>query len=261
MGNITSAIKLVLIEDEPAYSLLLKKILEDINMDHTIVKEASTNKDALAFFQGTTDYDLVFMDIQLEDGYCFEMLNNITIEKPIIFCTSYDTHAIEAFKYNSIDYLLKPVKKEAVAAALKKYKKFQVNQDNSYLERIDKMISEIAPTEYKKRFLVRQASKLKLVNIDDIVCFYSDEGDTKLIEKNGTEYCIEYTMERLESLVDPKHFSRINRKVSINVNYLHSAEDYFNNRLKVKMQKEIPFDLVVSRNRVKDFKAWLKGVS
>lgn len=201
------------------------------------------------------------MDIHLQGGDCFKILNRINIDKPIIFCTTFDTYAIQAFKYNSIDYLLKPVTKEIIELALKKYQSLKKNSDNSYIERMDKMMDSIAPTQYKKRFLIRQANKLKLVKTDDIVCFYSDEGDTRLIEKNGSEHIIDFTMERLENLVNPNNHFRINRKMTINIDYIHSVEDYFNNRLKVKMQKKIPFDLVVSRNRVRKFKAWLKGIS
>jgi len=102
---------------------------------------------------------------------------------------------------------------------------------------------------------------LKLISVNDVVCFYSDEGDTRLIENNGCEYIIDYTMERLEKLVNPENYFRINRKMAINIDYIHSVEDYFNNRLKIKLQKNVPFDFVVSRNRVREFKTWLKGIS
>ena len=108
---------------------------------------------------------------------------------------------------------------------------------------------------------MRSGNKLQLILIDNVVCFYSNEGDTRLIENNGNEHVIDFTMERLEKIVNPQSFFRINRKMSVNIDYIHSVEDYFNNRLKIRMQKKVPFDLVVSRNRVKEFKIWLKGIS
>jgi DNA-binding LytR/AlgR family response regulator len=242
-------------------SKYLKKQIQDTGIKHKVVAEITKANAAIDFFSTNNDYDLVFMDIHLEDGDCFQILNSVTIEKPIIFCTTFDTYAIKAFKYNSIDYLLKPVKKDAVEIAFKKYHSLIKTQDNSHLERMDKMMETIAPTDYKKRFLVRSGNKLQLILIDNVVCFYSNEGDTRLIENNGNEHVIDFTMERLEKIVNPQSFFRINRKMSVNIDYIHSVEDYFNNRLKIRMQKKVPFDLVVSRNRVKEFKIWLKGIS
>ncbi|WP_339337959.1 MULTISPECIES: LytR/AlgR family response regulator transcription factor [unclassified Croceitalea] len=261
MNNTLDPIKLVIVEDEPISSTYLKKQINDIGIDYQVVAEIARTTDATAFFTSNKDYDLVFMDIHLEDGDCFKLLNEVTIEKPIVFCTTFDSYALKAFKYNSIDYLLKPVNKDDVEIALKKYLSLKKIEDNSHFERMDKMMETIAPTEYKERFLVRKANKLKLVHTDDVVCFYSNEGDTRLIEKNGSEHIIDYTVERLEKLMNPKYYFRINRKMCININYLHSVEDYFNNRLKIMMQKKMPFDLIVSRNRAKGFKVWLKGIS
>lgn len=250
-----------MIEDEPISSSYLKKQIRDLGVKHRIVAEITSVNKAIEFFSSDKDYDLVLMDIHLEDGDCFQILNNVSVEKPIIFCTTFDTYAVKAFKYNSIDYIIKPVKKDALENALKKYLALKKLQDNSHLERVDKMMDYIAPTVYKKRFLVRSGNKLKLVLINQGVCFYSNEGDTVLIDNNGIEHIIDFTLERLEKILDPQCFFRINRKVTLSMDYIHSVEDYFNNRLIVKMQKKIPLDLVVSRNRVKDFKLWLKGIS
>ncbi|MFD2588989.1 LytR/AlgR family response regulator transcription factor [Croceitalea marina] len=261
MHKTLDPIKLVIVEDEPISATYLKKHIKDTGIECKVVAEMAKTTEAAAFFTTNNDYDLVFMDIQLEDGDCFKILNNVSIEKPIVFCTTFDTYALKAFKYNSIDYLLKPLNKEAVQEAIKKYQALRRNHDSSHLARMDKMIETMAPTAYKKRFLVRSGNKLKLVQISDVVCFYSNGGDTRLIDKNGGEHLIDFTMERLERLADPASFFRINRKMTINMDYIHSVEDYFNNRLMVKMLKKVPFDLVVSRNRAKEFKFWLKGIA
>jgi len=257
----TEPFKIVIVEDEPISSAFLKNLISQTSFKTEVLKEIDSVSEAISYFKNNLSHDLIFMDIHLGDGTCWDILNAISVEKSIIFCTTFDTYAIQAFKYNSLDYIVKPAKNQDIENALKKYQLILKNQDNSHLERMDKMMETIAPTEYKKRFLVRSENRLKVIHIKDVVCFYSDEGDTRLIENNGSEYIIDYTMERLEKLVNPSSYFRINRKMTINIDYIHSVEDYFNNRLKIKLQKKVPFDFVVSRNRVKEFKTWLKGIS
>lgn len=254
-------LKIVIVEDEPISSAYLKKLIKDTGFDHEIVTELDSITESLVFFGEHKNYDLIFMDIHLGDGTCFELLNSITIDKPIIFCTTFDSYAVEAFKYNSIDYILKPAKIEDINDALKKYWSIQKVDEDDYLARIGSMMNGFNPPNYKKRFLIREHTKLKIVDIAQISCFYSNEGQTHLVEKSGKDHVIDFTLERLEDLLDPEQFFRINRKVTLSINEIHSVEDYFNNRLKIRPHSRFPMDMVVSRNRVRDFKSWLKGVS
>lgn len=254
-------LKIVIVEDEPISSAYLKKLIRDSGIEHEIVAELDSVADCLIFFGNQPSYDIIFMDIHLGDGTCFELLNSITIEKPIIFLTTFDSYAVKAFKYNSIDYILKPAKLQDINAALNKYWSFKQIDEDDYLMRMDKMMSSLSSPSYKKRFLIRENSKLKLIDIKQVTCFYSDEGQTHLVDKSGNNHIIDYTLERLEDLLDPDQFFRINRKVTISINEIHSVEDYFNNRLKIRLNSRFSMDMVVSRNRVRDFKNWLKGVS
>ncbi len=254
-------IKIVIVEDEPVSSTYLKVLISQTPFKTEVVKQIESVPEAITYFKENLSADLIFMDIHLRGGTCFDILSTIGLEKPIIFCTTFDTYALQTFKYNSIDYIVKPAEPLDIENALKKHQLLQKNQDNSHLAQIDRMMETMAPTTYKKRFLVRIKNRLELTDIKDVVCFYSDDGDTKLVENNGSEHIIDYTMERLEKLVNPGDFFRINRKIAINIDYIHSVEDYFNNRLKIKLLKKLPFDFVVSRNRVREFKAWLKGIS
>ena len=129
------------------------------------------------------------------------------------------------------------------------------------MQRMGLMIESLNPRVYKKRFLIKSNNKMKLIEVAQIICFYSDEGQTHLVDKSGNDHKIDYTMERLEELLNPEQFFRINRKVAISINEIHSVEDYFNNRLKIRLNSRFSMDMVVSRNRVRDFKNWLKGVS
>ncbi|BFP41991.1 LytTR family DNA-binding domain-containing protein [Flavobacteriaceae bacterium GF1] len=254
-------LKIVIVEDEPISSAYLKKLINDSGIEHEIVAELDSIADCLIFFSEQPIYDIIFMDIHLGDGTCFELLNSLTIEKPIIFLTTFDSYAIEAFRYNSIDYILKPAKLQDINDALNKYWSFKKVDEDEYLARMDQMVSSISTPKYKKRFLVRVRNKLRLVTLNQITCFYSDEGQTHLVDKSGNNHIIDYTLERLEELLDPEQFFRINRKITVSIDEIHSVEDYFNNRLKIRLNSRFKMDMVVSRNRVRDFKSWLKGVS
>ncbi len=255
-------LKIVLVEDEPISSLYLQNLISETDIKHEIVAEITSVAMALSFFTKNPDFDLIFMDIHLGDGTCFDILDTTGIEKPIIFCTTFDTYAVQAFKYNSIDYILKPAKINDVENALKKYWSFKKSDEDDYLVRMDKMMDSFTPPRYKKRFLIRNENRLKPILISNVSCFYSEEGNTYLVEKSGHSHIVDFTLERLEELIDPNDFFRINRKMMINIDEIHSAEDYFNSRLKITLQtNQSELDLVVSRNRVRHFKNWLKGVS
>lgn len=253
-------VKIVIVEDEPISTAYLKKLIRETEIEHEIVAELDSVSDSVLFFGSDTEYDIIFMDIHLGDGTCFEILNTIKISKPIIFCTTFDTYAIEAFNYNSIDYILKPAKLNDIEDALSKYYSIKKVEEESYAHRMGKMMDTIAPKSYKKRFLIRTENKLNLVDVHNICCIYSEDGHTHLVDKSGKEYVIDFTLEKLEELLNPEFFFRINRKLTLNIDEIKSVEDYPNNRLIVELDHPVDLELVVSRNRVKDFKNWLKGI-
>ena len=253
-------LKLVLVEDEPVSNAYLRKQLKSTDIPFEIVKELDSVSDAVLFFENAPEIDLIFMDIHLGDGNCFDLLSEVKLKTPIIFCTTYDNYAIKAFKYNSIDYLLKPTNSEDVKNALEKFLEIRKEDEDSYLVRIDTMMKSLKEPRYKKRFLIRKNSHQEIVDIIDVICFYSEDGQSYLAHRNGELFAIDFTLERLEDLIDPNVFFRINRKAMINIDAIKSVEDYFNSRLKVFLTNEMDFDLLVSRNRVREFKGWLKGL-
>ena len=254
-------LKIVLVEDEPISIAYLKKMLVQTNINHEIIAELDSITDAMLFFGKQPDYDLVFMDIHLGDGTCFELLNAKVIEKPIIFCTTFDNYAIEAFKYNSIAYLLKPVDLEEVKGAVEKFMLMQSKEESSYLQRMDTMLSNLKEPKHKKRFLVKKNNRLEIIETQQIEYFFSEAGQTYVVDSKNEKNLIDFTLEKLEELLDPEMFFRINRKATLNIDYINAVEDYVNNRLKVEMKLENSFDFIVSRNRVKDFKSWLQGIA
>ncbi|MGD1945345.1 MAG: LytR/AlgR family response regulator transcription factor [Croceivirga sp.] len=254
-------LRIVIVEDEPISSAYLKKVIRDSGIQHEIVGELDSIANCLIFFSEQPSYDIIFMDIHLGDGTCFELLNSLTIQKPIIFLTTFDSYAIDAFKYNSIDYILKPAKTDEIKNALNRYWSIKKTEEEEYLSRMGLMMDSLHPKSYKNRFLIRINNKMKILIVSQVICFYSDEGQTHLVDKSGNDHIVDYTLERLEELLDPEQFFRINRKVTISINEIHSVEDYFNNRLKIRLNSRFNMDMVVSRNRVRDFKNWLRGIS
>ena len=261
MINMGKTLRIVIVEDEPISSAYLKKVIRDSGIQHEIVGELDSIANCLIFFSEQPSYDIIFMDIHLGDGTCFELLNSLTIQKPIIFLTTFDSYAIDAFKYNSIDYILKPAKTDEIKNALNRYWSIKKTEEEEYLSRMGLMMDSLHPKSYKNRFLIRINNKMKILIVSQVICFYSDEGQTHLVDKSGNDHIVDYTLERLEELLDPEQFFRINRKVTISINEIHSVEDYFNNRLKIRLNSSFNMDMVVSRNRVRDFKNWLRGIS
>lgn len=260
----TKKLKIVIIEDEPISEISLKKLIQNTGIDYEIISTLHSVANCLSFFDKPIEYDLIFMDIHLDDGTCFELLNQIVIEKPVIFLTTSDSYAIDVFKYNSIDYIIKPAKLEDIQNALKKYWFIKGVDNTEHISRIANMAQNVnSSSNYKKRFLIRIRNRLKIIGIDQIAFFYSEEGQTYLVDHSDKHYLIEFTIERLEYLLNPEHFYRINRKVIISITEIKTIEDYFNHRLKIKLSKSVnsSINLIVSRNRVKDFKNWLKGLS
>ena len=257
----TESLKIVVVEDEPISLAYLKNLIKESGVKHEILAELDSVAEGLEFFNAKKDFDLIFMDIHLGDGTCFELLDVITIEKPIIFCTTFDSYAIEAFKYNSVDYLMKPVKSEELNNAINKYQQIKLLGDSQHLGRMQNLMQSLKTPEYKKRFLINHKNQLSLLSIDKVTCFYSEDGYTYLVDTLGKSHHIDFTLDRLEELVNPKDFHRINRKVMVSIDYIQTVGDYFNNRLKIKLVKEPPVETVVSRNRVRQFKIWLKGLT
>lgn len=253
-------LKLVLVEDEPISTAYLKKQLQLTEIPFEIVEELDSVSDSILFFSDPPEVDVIFMDIQLGDGTCFDLLGEIHLKTPIIFCTTYDNYAVKAFKFNSVDYLLKPTNNEEVKVALTKFLEIRQVDEDSYLARIDTMMKSLKEPQYKKRFLIRKNSHQEIVDITNVISFYSEEGQSYLVNRGGELFAIDFTLERLEDLIDPNVFFRINRKAMISIDAIRSVEDYFNSRLRIFLIRNMEFDLLVSRNRVREFKSWLEGL-
>lgn len=250
--------KVIIIEDEKPSARRLKRMLEAINI--TAETMLHSVEESIQWFNNNPHPDVIFLDIQLSDGLSFEIFEQVEVKSAIIFTTAYDEYALQAFKLNSIDYLLKPIDDEDLETAVTKYKTRLPQKTNIALdfEDIKKLLINPIDRVYKKRFSVKVGQHIKLVNIDEIECFYSENKGTYLYTTEGRNYLLDTTLEALENELEPDTFFRINRKFFININAIKDIISYTNSRLQIKLNNYNEDEVIVARERVKDFKEWLE---
>jgi len=248
--------KVVIIEDEKPSARHLKNLLQNIDNTIEVIKYLDTVKSTIDYFKEDNHIDLIFLDIHLADGNSFEIFTIIPINTPIIFTTAFDNYAIQAFKQNSVDYLLKPIIEKELQFALEKYKKFKENDNSAIIEIIAKAYQN-ANKSYKSRFLVKKGQLLDYVASEEINHFETKDSLSYLITIKGNRYNIENTLDELEKLLDPIYFFRINRKIIIQIKSIQKISNYFNSRLVIISNYLESDSSIVSRERVIDFKQWL----
>lgn len=245
----------VIIEDEKPSARLLERKLNAIGVE--VNMKLHSVEDSIQWFVNNPEPDLIFLDIQLSDGLSFEIFETVKIVAPVIFTTAYDEYAIQAFKLNSIDYLLKPIDKNELSFAVDKFKSnFQNENKEVNLSEIKKLISNNSK-EYKKRFTVNVGTSIKIFNTIDIACFYSQDKTSYLLTNSGRSYILDSSLDKIYDTLDPEVFFKVNRKYVLNINEIKDIINYSNSRLKVKLNTPIEDDIIVARDRVKAFKNWL----
>lgn len=258
MATLNTQMKVIIIEDEKPAARRLSRLLEELDVHvSTLLYSVS---EAVDWFQVNEHPDLIFLDIQLSDGLSFEIFDLVEVKSAIIFTTAYDEYALQAFKLNSIDYLLKPIDDEELKAAVRKFRNLKPVAQKMAIdfEDIKKLLYNPLEREYKKRFTARVGPHIKLLNADDIECFYSENKGTYAATSDGRNYLLETTLEQLESELEPAIFFRVSRKFYVNVNFIKDIIAYTNSRLKIKLNRFDDGEIIVSRERVKDFKLWLE---
>ena len=248
----------IIIEDEKPAARRLNRMLA--NLDIEVNTMLHSVNESIEYFTNNDHPDLIFLDIQLSDGLSFEIFDEVQINSAIIFTTAYDEYALKAFKLNSIDYLLKPIDDEELEAAVKKYKSKLPEKKNLQVdfEDIKKLLVNPIDRVYKKRFTAKVGQHLKIFSVDDIECFYSENKGTYLHTTDNRNYLIDTTLENLEEELNPKQFYRISRKFYVNINAIRDIISYTNSRLQIKLNNFNELEVIVARERVKDFKDWLE---
>jgi len=251
----------LIIEDEKPAARLLQRKLEKLEI--SVETMLHSVEESLDWFTNNEHPDLIFLDIQLSDGLSFEIFEKIDIKSAIIFTTAYDEYALKAFKLNSIDYLLKPIDEDDLEVAVTKFRarlpKSNPENQNLHLdfEQIRKMLSNPFEKNYKKRFTVKIGQHLKVITTDEIECFFSENKGTYIHTFDNRNYLIDSTLEILEQELDMKDFFRVSRKFIVPLQAIKEIQVYTNSRLKVILPSYKEDEVVVSREKVQDFKSWL----
>jgi two-component system response regulator LytT len=258
MQKIIKTMNVIIIEDEKPSARRLQRMLSTLNLETEIMLHSV--EESIQWFNNNEHPDLIFLDIQLSDGLSFEIFEAIDIKSAVIFTTAYDEYALQAFKLNSIDYLLKPIDEVELTKAVKKYQDRLPHKQPVTLDfnDIKKLLVNPIDREYKKRFSVKVGQHLKLINIEEIECFYSENKGTYLYTSEGRNYLLDTTLELLEQELEPQTFFRISRKYFVNINAIKDMVSYTNSRLQIKLNTYNEDEVIVARERVKDFKEWLE---
>jgi two-component system, LytTR family, response regulator len=248
----------IVIEDEKPSARRLQRMLKSVGVEANTMLHSV--EESIEWFQQNEHPDLIFLDIQLSDGLSFEIFEALEINSAVIFTTAYDEYALQAFKLNSIDYLLKPIDEDDLKIAVEKFKDRTPQKQSVTLDfnDIKKLLVNPIEREYKKRFSVKVGQHLKLINIEDIECIYSENKGTYAHTNEGRNYLLDMTLDQLEDELEPHSFFRVSRKFYININAIKDIISYTNSRLQIKLNHYNEQEVIVARERVKDFKHWLE---
>ena len=246
--------KVLIVEDETVAYENLAQMIRSCDPDIEIVANAEGVEQTVRWLQSNERPDLIFMDIHLSDGSAFNIFELMEVEVPIIFTTAYDQYAIDAFKVNSVDYLLKPVKPEALADALAKFRRFSLSDLKLYLERLMELRPE---ARYPERMLLRLRDKLIPIAVENVAFVYTADRSTQVYMNDGMCYTSEKSMEQIASQLDPKQFMRVNKQFLLSRHSVKEITIWFDNRLRVNLTVATPEDIYISKNKSSEFKAWL----
>ncbi len=255
-------LKVLIVEDETPAAEKLERYLQKYSPSIKVIEKTGTVKEAVSWLLAhQTEIDLIFMDIQLHDGLSFQIFQQVKVLKPVIFITAYNEFALDAFKVNSIDYLLKPITFTDLANSLKKLESLrdQLRWDEAKTEQIVKVLTEAPIKDHKNRFMVKLGDHIRSITTDQISLFYADGRDVYLVTNQLRKFIIDYTLEGLEEILDSKIFYRLNRSYIVNISAIQDVVVYSNSRLRVTPSIKWENEIIVSREKVGDFKAWFDG--
>lgn len=250
--------KVVIIEDEKLATERLQTLLKEYDASIEVIACLESIEETVSFLKQRAAPDLLLLDIHLSDGHGFEIFKQVHYQRPVIFTTAYDQYALNAFQLFSIDYILKPVSLEALASAINKFRQMTATYAGIDFSQLP---SPASMSNGKKRFLGKVGQRLFFIESADIVYFQADNKIVHLVDKEGNRYVVDYTLEKLELLLDPREFFRLNRRFIVRINAIQQVKPYYNNRLKISLKGcSVPeADMVISRDRVAEFRAWAES--
>lgn len=247
--------RVLIIEDESAAARRLAKLIQEVEPAAEIIGQLDSVESAVKWHEQNNAPDLYFLDIQLADGLSFELVSQLQIKQPIIFTTAYDEYAVKAFKVNSIDYLLKPIDKLELSDAIQKYKSSLSTKPSELHALVNELLA--ARKQYRERFLVRKGDSFVPLLADEIAYFYAEEKVVFAKSKQNQRYLIEFTLDQLESSLNPSLFYRANRQFMLALDAVKRVSNHFNGKLKVIVEPGFEEEILISREKASAFKSWL----
>jgi DNA-binding LytR/AlgR family response regulator len=248
--------KTIIIEDENLTAKRLEGLLHKYDSSITVEAILPSVQDAVKWFDAHPEPELIFMDIHLEDDLAFKIFEQVRLAAPVIFTTAYDEYMIQAFKVNSIDYLLKPINEAELGQAIEKYKRLKNQFAQPNLETLLKSLGHKEP-EYKSRFMITVGTKIRSIETTDIAYFYSEEKLTFMVTKEGQNLPIDFSLDKLTSMLNPKDFFRISRQFLVGFHSIQNVHTYIKGKLKLDLLPKTKLEVMVSGDRMTDFKEWL----
>lgn len=251
--------KVFIIEDEQPAVNRLTKMLLTIRPDIEITGQAESIQKAVTHLNNNKSNQLIFMDIHLADGLSFEIFNQTTIEAPVIFTTAYDQYALQAFKVNSIDYLLKPIDEEELQRAILKHEQLNGKKPDNQTDQLLRMLKELNAPQFKERILIKRGQQLSYLKVDQIAYFFAEGKFAYAVDTQYNKYILDNTLSDLDTELSPRIFFRINRNMILHIDAISKVHSWAGNRLQVELKAATQADTVVSREKVAAFKEWLGG--
>lgn len=252
----------LIIEDEIPAQANLRRAIEKQFPDLTVVAIRSSVQGAVEWL-GTPDNhaDIIFMDVELEDGMCFDIFAQVEVKGKVIITTAYDNYAVKAFRINSIDYLLKPINPEQLAAAIERCRlALQTTPQSTFdIEELRRVLTDNNPQNYKKRFVVKYGDRLSVIDIAQVAYIYAEDKSTHLVTNENRRYILDSSLDTVSEQLDPQRFFRISRNCTVAVESIVGISKHPSNRLKVTLNPKPEFEAFVSRSRTTDFLSWLEG--
>jgi DNA-binding LytR/AlgR family response regulator len=248
---------ILIIEDEPLAAQRLGSLITELMPHATVLQTIDSIRKSIQWLNQNDHPELILMDIHLADGISFEIFEKCTVACPVIFTTAYDQYALKAFKVNSIDYILKPVDKSELAQALKKFESSRTMQTSPDLLASINSTMRMLIRRYKERFIIKVGDKLRSIEVSDVQLFLSAEKTTFAQTSDGRKHVLDQPLDEIQELLNPEQFFRINRKYIVAISAIRDINSYTNSRLKLSLKINHDDDVIVARERVNDFRAWL----
>ena len=250
--------RVLIIEDEFPAAERLKRLVKACLPTAEIGPQIDSVEDAVLELGKNAKPDLIFMDVELADGLSFEIFREVKVEAPVIFVTAYDHYALKAFQVDGLHYVLKPIEAEALQQAIAKFQAHRRStaRENDYAQLLH-LLEAQPQKQYKERFLIKQGSQLSFVAVSDVAWFQAQSGYVCLVTQDGFQTVVDFTLEQLRAELDPSRFFQVNRKFVLSIGSIQRIEPYFNHRLQLTLSPAPGEEVIVSRDRVAGFKAWL----